>query len=600
MVQSENDVASLLNEKAYLDPYRISETLKKNLTEAVVGQERENLMTEIKCFEFFFQNGELKPTMESIDKSGNRICYPDLSAFTDGELTYLKNRLTSHLHEFPKSRYAHLLWLRTKHNDYGRIAVDCYKELTSIYFDASIKGEELFHKFCSTLQCYHRISIAVKYNLQECKDSLLGWLRNGHVPVTWKDNILDIILESSLFKQADLNGLTSLILSFYDGQVDNYFVNEKYLKSCLILSQKENVSNSKIYNLLGENEMSLANKREDDESGMILISCYQKAAYYFRMAHNDTRYEEVSSLYTQQKSKLKLSLFQHEFSPEDVKIMNDEQNAIVDRILSTTEGHPLWHLVYGKGLIMGEKKLEDDARRDMKNSFMYFANMQVYDLNNNAKTLSEDDKLNHQKFQNYIFHLQLSTIPIIEKLLYKGIKTGTLTKENIIGFFNSSWLASPLEGFTSDETPETFSWVELLSPGLFDVLSQLEAQIHDKNFKPNFTLSIDSLSIKIEGIIRDLARLSGKTVTKIKEGESSEMNLEELLREEEIKKLFTEEDILLWRYLLTKQGWNIRNNIAHAFYRPGDYSRGKAILLFLTMLRVCKYFNIVEQSKVEK
>lgn len=143
--------------------------------------------------------------------------------------------------------------------------------------------------------------------------------------------------------------------------------------------------------------------------------------------------------------------------------------------------------------------------------------------------------------------MQLSTIPIIEKLLYKGIKTAKLTKENIIGFFNHSWLASLLEGFTSDETPETFSWIELLGPGLFDVLSQLESQIYDKEFKPNFILGIDSLSIKIGGLIRDLARLSGKTVTKIKEGESSEMNLEELLRDEEIKKLFTEEDILLWR-----------------------------------------------------
>lgn len=598
MVQSENDVLSLLNEKAYLDPYSISDSLKKHLTETVVGQERDNLITEIKCFEFLFQNGELKPTMESIDRSGNRICYPDLSAFTDGELNYLKSRLTSNLHEFPKSRYSHLLWIRTKHNDYGRIAADGYKKLTSIYFNASIKGKELFHKFCSTLQCFNRISIAVKYNLQECKDFLLSWLQNDQVPVTWKDNILDIILDSPLFKQAELNGLTSLMVSFYDGKVDNYFVNEKYLKSCLVLSQKENVSNSKIYNLLGENEMSLANKREDDESGMILISCYQKAAYYFRMAHNDERHDEVSGLYTQQKSKLKLSLFQHDFSPEEVKIMNEEQNAIVDRILSTAEGHPLWHLVYGKELIMGEKKLEEDARRDMKNSFMYFANMQVYDLNNNAKTLNEDDKLNHQKFQNYVFHLQLSTIPIIEKLLYKGIKTAKLTKENIIGFFNQSWLSSPLEGFTSDETRETFSWIELLGPGLFDVLSQLESQIYDKEFKPNFILGIDSLSIKIEGLIRDLARLSGKTVTKIKEGESTEMNLEELLREEEIKKLFNEEDMLLWRYLLTKQGWNIRNNIAHAFYRPGDYNRGKAILLFLAILRLCKYFNIVEQSKV--
>jgi len=593
----ENSPINFLNDQAYLDPHHIPEFLKKGLTEDVIGQERDNLLTEIKCFEFFFQNGELHPMLESVDKDGNKWCYPEISKFTESEINYLKKRLSSKLHPYPKSRYAHILWLITKHNDFGNIAVNAYKELTSIYFEKSVEGFQLFHEFCQVLHCYHRVSVAIKYDLDECKKELVNWLQNDKLPTTWKDNILDIILDSPLYKHADFQGLTSLMISYITNIDENYFVRERYLKSCLLLAQKEGILNNDIFNHLGENELALANKREDDQSGMILIACYQKAAYYYRMAGNAEMCNKVSSLYTQQKAKLKLNLFQYEFPPEHVKLLNDEHNAIVDKMLSKTEPSPLWYLVLNKGLLTNEKSLEEGARENMKNSFMYFANMQVYDLNNNAKTLKdEDDKLAHQKSQNYSFHLQLSTMPIIEKFLYKGVRTGKLNRDSIMNFFSQTWLSKPLEVFTAGETPETFSWFQLLGPGLFDVVSQLEAQILDKKFNPNFILSIDSLSIKIEGIIRDLLRLSGISVSKIKEGETLELNLEELLREEAVTEIFTEEDILLWKFLLTKNGWNLRNNVAHSFYRPNDYNRSKAILLLLSVFRLCKYNDVGRSS----
>ena len=78
------------------------------------------------------------------------------------------------------------------------------------------------------------------------------------------------------------------------------------------------------------------------------------------------------------------------------------------------------------------------------------------------------------------------------------------------------------------------------------------SQVLDKNFQPNFLLGIDSLSLKIEEVIRDLARLAGISVSKIKEGETLEMNLGELLRSKSITDIFREEDVLLWKFLFNK------------------------------------------------
>lgn len=590
MIDTHATFYDYLNE-AYKDPTIASENLKKFLTQEVIGEERIKLLIEIKCFEFFFQNGTIKPMMEYIDKQGNSACYPDISAFTGEEIDYLKSRIEQVCQPFPLSRYSHLLWLIKKHNSFAEISVDAYLNLTHIFFELSINGNNLYYKFCSTLHCYHNISVAIKYKVDECKKELVKWLRIEQLPATWKDNIVDIIVDSPLYKKKDLQGLTSLMLSFIPGADQKYFDKEKYLKSCLLLSQKEGVANNEIFNLLGQNELLLAGEKEDDSSGMIAMSSYQKASYYFRMAGNDIKYNEASTLYTQQKSKFRLDVFEHEFEPEKVKLVNEAQNKMVDRMLSEKDFASCWYLVHNKNLLMNDADITKAANETIKaSSFMHLVNTQVYDLNNNAKALiSEHDKLEHQKFQNYIFHLQLTTISIIQKFLYKGIRTGKLSRENIMTFFKQTWLGNRLKSFSSDDEPEIFSWMQLFGPALHDLLFQIEAQILDKNFQPNFLLSIDSLSIKIEGAIRDIARLAGKTVTRIKETEALEMNLEELLKDDSIVKIFTEEDVLFWKYLLTKKGWNIRNNVAHSFYRPADYNDAKAILLLLAVFRLCKY-----------
>lgn len=576
---------------AFKDPHMVECGLKKFLTEDVIGEERKKLLIEIKCFEFYFQGGTIKPNREYIGQDGKYISYPDINGFNNEEIEYIKSRLDSVSNPYLAARYSHLLWLINKHNSFAEIAVESYLKLSDIFFEISIKGNIQFYKFCQALHCFHNISLAAKYKIDECRVVLLKWINNSQLPVTWKDNIADIIADSPLYKRMDIQGVTAILLSFIPTHNDQHLDKERYLKTCLSIAQKEGVSLKEIYDLLGENELFNANENAEDESGMIAMSCYQKATYYFRLAENNEKFNQASTLYTNQKNKFKLKLFQYEFDPEKVKVLNDSQNTMVEKMLSSQEVHPCLYLVHNRNIIMSEDDLVKQAQEAITaSSFLNLISTQVYDLNNNAKALiTDEDKLEHQKFQTYIFNLQLYTITLLHKFFYRGFRTGKLTKEEIMAFLNKSWMGRKLAAFSADETPDVFSWMELVGPALFDLLSQLETQILDKEFKPNFVLSIDSLSIKIEGLIRDIARLSGQSVTKIKENESQEMNLEELLKDESISKIFTGEDVLLWKYLLTKKGWNMRNNIAHSFYRPADYNESKAILLLLAVFRLCKY-----------
>jgi hypothetical protein len=106
---------------------------------------------------------------------------------------------------------------------------------------------------------------------------------------------------------------------------------------------------------------------------------------------------------------------------------------------------------------------------------------------------------------------------------------------------------------------------------------------------PNYILSIDSLTLKFEGALRDLIRLFGGTTTIEKRGILQEGSLDDFLINPVIIKHFSGQDITLFKYVFTNSGWNLRNNVAHCFYPYSNYSFEKATLVFFCILRLSKY-----------
>ena len=74
-----------------------------------------------------------------------------------------------------------------------------------------------------------------------------------------------------------------------------------------------------------------------------------------------------------------------------------------------------------------------------------------------------------------------------------------------------------------------------------------------------------------------------------KKEDVAEMLLDDLLRTEACKELYSDEDRDLFIYALTSKGLNIRNCVAHGFYLPSDFTTFKAILVLLCMLRLVRY-----------
>ena len=101
---------------------------------------------------------------------------------------------------------------------------------------------------------------------------------------------------------------------------------------------------------------------------------------------------------------------------------------------------------------------------------------------------------------------------------------------------------------------------------------------------------MDILSIRFEGILRDMVGDYGGCVTKVGQDSSiSQALLDDLLREPCLLQIFKKEDIEFFEYVFTAKGCNIRNNVAHAFYLPVDYGTTEATLVFLCILRLTMF-----------
>jgi hypothetical protein len=109
-------------------------------------------------------------------------------------------------------------------------------------------------------------------------------------------------------------------------------------------------------------------------------------------------------------------------------------------------------------------------------------------------------------------------------------------------------------------------------------------------------MAFDQLAVKFEGLLRDLCEVGNITVTKIIKDQIVAMDVNDLLQSAKLNSKFDKIDLDFWRYAFTGSGYNIRNNVAHAFYRDSDYTMALANILVMAYIRIAKYGGIVKSA----
>lgn len=113
--------------------------------------------------------------------------------------------------------------------------------------------------------------------------------------------------------------------------------------------------------------------------------------------------------------------------------------------------------------------------------------------------------------QNYGRQIQIIERHLINTIIVEAIRNGKFTYDELITFLkNNSWVGKSLSRRVSTSEEITYSWLDLISPSLKEFFEKVNTMIATERTQ-DYILPIDSLILKIEGLIREICQVSGVT-----------------------------------------------------------------------------------------
>jgi len=191
------------------------------------------------------------------------------------------------------------------------------------------------------------------------------------------------------------------------------------------------------------------------------------------------------------------------------------------------------------------------------------------------------------------------TFLMFELIICNGMKIESLTydilKEELLNKgFDLSW-----NKVNADGSEIGTSYLERVELGLRDFLGMLFKSVNGEDVDWRYCTTF--LSTQFEGLFRDALKKLGAPITRVKnEGDTELIPLEGLLYSEKAQEVFNANDLMLFSQTFTKDGYNIRNNIAHGLFLPQEFTAQKALLVFLCVIRLTKATAIIKMMDAER
>jgi hypothetical protein len=457
------------------------------------------------------------------------------------------------------------------------------------YFSQIATGSKCILDFINILAAGHHLVLLTKYPVDTKKQDLIGWLNKEDQDLFYYQCIAELIANSKLFKRNDVKGMTFMMLNLLSNHFNEEIYKEDYLKVCLLMAKKEGLNLNFLYEMLAESELKFAEKGNDD-SGIVTANCYLRAALYYKKAANNKKSNQVLKMLDGHKQYIKLGLFTHQSKGKKIQDAFNSLRVEAKRIVDLKVYGPFVELGISPYILTTSDRHPENREIDFLDGIATSA----YDININVKVLTPYENKMRQTFMTMTMHYEYFTLFLIyeiKKLMAE--KDRDFVAEGL-QYFNATWLKEELQQTILSEKPVGYNWLASLKPALSSLMAlplELNIQLTTEQ-----QMAFDQLAIKFEGVLRDLCNLAYLTTTKVREERILAQDINELLQNKELEGVFKKDDMELWLFTFTNCGHNIRNNVAHAFYRPKDYTGQKAHLLLLCYIRIAAYGQILDKK----
>ncbi len=579
----------------------ITDLIIKFREQTTSKKEKQIAQWDLECFLFNFIGNTLFTFSTSNGaEPGDKYEFPALDKWQQKAFDHVIARAHAVDNPILKATYNHLLWKAPKgikHKKYATVALESYISVIKHYIDCFQEDPEQENSFEITRKFKNLVALANETKLQVTEINSLAQRLLFSTPALkyyHKDSILETMLESTVIFKKDSFANT---LQIYEDAVKNVSDRTDYftlanntLKTPLRIASKIKEDPRRWHDLIGECYVKLADSETDTERGWIKQSTYTQAILAFRQSGNEKRRKEIEVLHDAVRETAKLENVRIDYDPKTVaglKKWQKEIENVTATILKHSSDEVYHHLATGKYFPTKEFLTRNAIKTE---PWLEGINTIRFDINKNIRSMKNDSS-EEGFWYAYRFQLKHSILPYLHFLFIPGVKSAKLGYLNFIEYLaKHSWLGQTFTKLDLGGEPVKYNWIGVIAPSLIEYFTQIQAALLDKTYRSNYILCIDSLTLKMEGILRDFAQKLNAGTSKGSQSGMQVKYIHELLQDEIIQKHFSEDDRIFFDFLfVNKEGIDIRNNIAHCFYDYSDYSFDQMHLLMAALLRIGKY-----------
>lgn len=561
---------------SYLDlnTYKYLTTLKDNTEDEYI---KRICSFELYFADFYIEEGNHIPKFQN----GSGI-YPSLELFDD-DFEYIKKRAAVTQNLKYKAKYNHVLWLSPKREfAFAKEAVDSYLSILELNL-LSLENNSQNLSFIYYFKNLVSLSLKVGYRENELNEKIISLLDSDNLNYFVKYKMMFFYLSNS----KKLNSSIAQKFFDYSKNIIDYLEGlelEKYLNLLVILSQKLKVPPFEFHERLGDFHISQLEKEGNKD--FISHHYLTKALEEFNKSKNKEKIKQTAVLLEQAKKYIGLKQVSFEIEDDHFNSLFEQwQKTIKFKTDEIVENHGSKD-IYEYLILEQFFPKADILTEEISTPFLDLVTTMAFDINYNL--------INKKTSGINPYHLHLNNFSVhhIWLVFSKGLKNGKISFDGIIEYLKHySWYGDDFTYVDANNEKQGFDWIELFTPALQSFFMQIETDIKsDKHMPQNYILSIDSLVLKFEGLIREFSRMIGAPTIEIgKNGIKEQIKFDKLLDNDKLRSLIPEDDIAFFKYLFTSRGMNLRNNIAHSFYRTNNYSSAIMLLLLVALLRLGNY-----------
>lgn len=570
--------------------YHVNEFREKSVS--LSDSDKKRIELEIVCLYFLVRNGKVEPMYTREREDGIVESYPNLSSISDEDIEYLKKRIKKTNNIYFKTRFAHIIWVKTKQYDYAKQAADCYFLLAENFEKLDIEKpiEHYGIEICYALWNLQDIVFSINYKIEEFKDFVLNIINNPN-----KDSscylrlqldcikiLLDKVKRGKLKKEV-LKELEDLCQEALNNDLNEFFAVD-YLETGEKISQTLKTDSARWVLKQAEYYEGLSNK----ENPIIAPEYCQKAIDLYKKLNNETKINELYKKYSYLSKSIRLS--QYCTDSVDLTPCIKEYEKIAKELSSE---EILKFIIYSSDII---PKYNEDKKFIEKQNEQYFLSSFVHtniiDEYGHiiGKLDTEEDELKHRMY-NYCDIWYDMQSKIFSHFLRKTIELKKINAEIVLNFLKNTWYGANIEKELSGGDIYKYNWLQYIGPSIESFFLKFEKFINGDESSILYIQEIDSLSLKIEGMIRDMISLASIDEFQAfyfdRNKNFNWCNINKYLKDSNIFRIIPENDVYFLKYFLTEHR-NLRNRVAHSLTFLGEYGIYNMVILFIAILRLSK------------